>query len=216
MKNNIIYIIAVLTIISCTQSSNYEKNSTSKKVIEEKHIPSEKAISLNDSAVKLLMQITPFQDSSNSKLNKKALIYLNKAIKEDSIYQLAYSNKVDVLKNLGRYDEAIKTLNTATRLISGYAEAYSAQAFLYEKTGQLDSANLMYIKATNAYKKRINREPNNINHQINLAFLLLFTEGKTEALYEIEGIIEKTDNEQAIEFKAVIKSFDREQFITNY
>ena len=74
----------------------------------------------------------------------------------------------------------------------------------------------MYNFALNAYQKRISEEPENINHQINLAFLLLFIEGKTEALYEIDDIIEKTNDEQARDFKAVIKSFDRDQFIQNY
>jgi len=216
MKKIIICTIATAIFASCTQNIKKEDGLTLQSINEQKHIPNQTAISLNDSAVGLLMKTIPFQDSANTELNRKALKYLNKAIKVDSLYQLLYSNKVDVLKNLGRYEEAIKTLNNAARVISGYAEAYAVQAFLYEKMDKLDSANFMYSQALKANQKRIGEEPKNINHQINLAFLLLFTEGKTEALYEIEDIIEKTNDEQAIEFKAFIKSFNRDQFIVNY
>jgi tetratricopeptide (TPR) repeat protein len=216
MKKIIICTIATAIFASCNQNIKKEDGLTLQSINEQKHIPNQTAISLNDSAVGLLMKTIPFQDSANTELNRKALKYLNKAIKADSLYQLLYSNKVDVLKNLGRYEEAIKTLNNAARVISGYAEAYAVQAFLYEKMDKLDSANFMYSQALKANQRRIGEEPKNINHQINLAFLLLFTEGKTEALYEIEDIIEKTNDEQAIEFKAFIKSFNRDQFIVNY
>ena len=205
----------LLALASCTQNS---KTSTKKSTVDpiQEYIPDQKAVSLNDSAVNLLVRIVPFQDSLNADLNRKALKYLNQALEIDSLYELAYSNKVDVLKNLGKYQDAIKTLNDATSMIDNYAEAYSTQGFLYEKTGKADSADLMYNAALKAYQDRLSQKPDNINDRLNMAFLLIFTHNQAEALYEVEDIIEATGSQQAEDFKAVIKDFDRERFIQNF
>lgn len=215
--NKLIYFLIITSVLSsCTQNNKNEESTTVNRITKQKYIPKQEAVSLNDSAVSLLIQVVPFQDSVNAKLNRKALTYLNKALKVDSLYQLAYSNKVDVLRNIGRFEEAIKTLEQTSEIFDGYAEAYSARGFLYEKIGKRDSAYIMYNLALKAYQKRILEEPENINHQINVAFILLFTDGKTESLYEIEDIIQKTNDKQALDFRAVIKSFERDQFITDY
>jgi tetratricopeptide (TPR) repeat protein len=213
----LIYFLIILSIVgSCTQETKNEENTTLINKTQLKYIPNQEAVRLNDSAVSLLIQIDPFQDSINAKLNLKALTYLNKAIKVDSLYQLAYSNKIDVLKSIGRLEDAIRTLELASKIFYGYAESYSVRGFLYEKLGKKDSAIIMYDLALKSYQNRVLEDPENINHQINVAFILLFTDGQTEALNEIEGIIQKTSDKQAVDFRSVIKSFERDKFITNY
>jgi tetratricopeptide (TPR) repeat protein len=213
----LIYFLIILSIVgSCTQETKNEENTTLINKTQLKYIPNQEAVRLNDSAVSLLIQIDPFQDSINAKLNLKALTYLNKAIKVDSLYQLAYSNKIDVLKSIGRLEDAIRTLELASKIFYGYAESYSVRGFLYEKLGKKDSAVIMYDLALKSYQNRVLEDPENINHQINVAFILLFTDGQTEALNEIEGIIQKTSDKQAVDFRSVIKSFERDKFITNY
>ena len=205
----------LLTLASCTQSGKTTLEESAEDAIQE-YVPNQKAVSLNDSAVYLLSQTMMFQDSLNASLNKQALKFLNQAFEIDSMYELAYSNKVDVLKNLGRYQDAIKTLKYAVRVIDNYAEAYSTQGFLYEKIGKVDSADLMYNAALKVYQNRLSKSPDNIDERLNLAFLVIFTNNKTEALYEVEDIIEATGSQQANDFKSVIKNLDREQFIKNF
>ena len=148
-----------------------------------------------------------------------ALSLLNEAIKIDSTYYLAYANKANILSKLKKYEEAIETLDKAVKLRKNYAEGISMQGFLYEKMGMQEKANLKYKKAIKAYMARLNSDfktEDRVNVQIDIAFMLLFTEDKQTALQVIDTIISHNpENEMATFMKENIKIFNREEFINN-
>lgn len=215
-KTNNIILIA-FAILSCGESRiSDQENSIEYRLNAPDSLSRQQAVAYNDSAVNLIMEVVPFEDSKNNVLYNRALCFLDLAIDADSLYQLAYSNKVDVLRKLGRHKDAIKLLERLTEIFDEYAEAYASRGFLYEKIGKIDSASMMYSMALELYNKRIIEEPENINNRINLAFILLFTNSKKDALFEIQEVIEGTNSQEAADFKLVIESFDRSEFISEY
>ena len=80
-------------------------------------------------------------------------------------------------------------------------------------TEVLDSAQIMYNEAIRAYNERLKRR-DNINDEINRAFLLFFVKGQQAAFEEIDYIIEKyPNNNYAQNMKFVFENFNRKEFI---
>lgn len=173
------------------------------------------AIVLNNQAMEIFNQ-TIFKPlvESESKLNE-ALFLLDKAISIDSNYLLAYNNKVNVELKLGNYNAALKTLDKIYE-IDNNAETISLQGFIYEKTGQLDSANKKYIQAMKMYENQINQNPELVEPKVARAFMLIFTENENVALIEINNLLKQyPNNESAIMMEQTIRHFHRESFIND-
>lgn len=186
----------------------YSCSSEQKKVNPE-------AILLNNQAMEIFNQtiFKPLSESEN-KLNE-ALFLLNKAISLDSNYLLAYNNKVNVELKLGNYNAALKTLDKIYELDNN-AETISLQGFIYEKTGQLDSANKKYIQAMEMYENQINQNPELVELKAARAFMLIFTENEKVALIEINNLLKQyPNNESAIMMEQTIRHFHRESFIND-
>lgn len=74
-----------------------------------------------------------------------ALYYVNEAIKIDTNFYLGHYQKLMILSNLKRYDEALLTAKKISRLRN--FNNLSLEGMAYENLGQLDKAKELY-KAT--------------------------------------------------------------------
>jgi tetratricopeptide (TPR) repeat protein len=78
---------------------------------------------------------------------KKALGYLNNAIKLQPDYARAYNSRGLAYRNLGQHQRAIEDCNEAIRLKPDFAEAYSNRGSAYGKLGQYQLAIKDYNEA---------------------------------------------------------------------
>lgn len=179
------------------------------------------AKNLNNKAIEILSGVSGEPITSQDSLHlESALTLLNKAIKIDTQYYLAYANKATILSKLKRYNEAIETLERIVKIRPDYAEGIANQGFLFEKIGDNNKATEKYKGAIAAYIRRLNNPykiMKRVNVQVDIAFMLLFTESKETATQAIDTIIARNpDSKVAKYMKGTIMSFDRQEFIKNF
>ena len=188
-----------------------EKNSFSRN--QKKHNP--KAIELNNIAMESVKYIISPTNSKDTLILAKAIEILDQAIKIDSLYNLAFTNKAVVLKRLNKEKEALQVLRIITKRKPNYAEGFSMLGFTYEKLGNIDSANIQYKSAIIAYSYRI-KNTDNINDKINRAFIMSLID-REKGLCEINHLIKNLPEDKTIAFYKLqlFDEFDREEFIRN-
>jgi tetratricopeptide (TPR) repeat protein len=180
-----------------------------------------RAVNLSNKALELYSYVSGESITAQDSLNLElALDLLDKAIKLDTQYYLAYANKAMVLSKLKKYDEAIEILDRIIKIRPDYAEGIANQGFLYEKIGNIQKATEKYKDAIAAYLRRLNNPyiiKKRVNIQVDIAFMLLLTEGKETAMQVIDTIIAiNPDSKIAKYMKGTIMSFNREEFIKNF
>ena len=180
--------------------------------------PDSMALILNNKGVYLMGQALMTDDSVIKKvLYDSALIYLEDAIREDSQYVLAYTNKSQVLRKIGNLKASLEPLEMARTIDRDLAEVIMAQGFTLEKMGDMELAMQKYREALVAFEKRLHDRPNDIKVQLDIAFLYIFLEDQNKAVDEVENlIIEKPDMDDLKEFERYVKEFDRKKFIEGY
>lgn len=204
----LICLISLLCISSCT-NKQLEKGSVENKKYNKK------AIELNAVAVEILGQIIfPTNHTDTLKL-RNAIDILEKSITIDSLYYLAYANKAIALSRLGQNSKALNTLNKITKLKPDYAEGFSMQGFMFEKMGDIDSANSKYKEAIVAYDSRINKA-HKIEDKISKAFITSLI-NREKGLNEISDLIRNNPENNTIEMwkKELFDQFNRKEFIDN-
>jgi tetratricopeptide (TPR) repeat protein len=229
----ILKILIVITLIICASCSNHqnienqnEKDTQKEEIIDDlnrKNVDTsdktkaDKQLSDEDLVNKgsrLQMEAggEPISAQDTQKL-EDALFYYRRAMKLNDSNEAAQTNIVTVLCILGRYREALSDLERSTERKENFAEGYSYRGFIYENLNNLDSAQIMYNEAIRAYNERLKRR-DNINDEINRAFLLFFVKGQQAAFEEIDYIIEKyPNNNYAQNMKFVFENFNRKEFI---
>jgi len=81
------------------------------------------------------------------KQDKKALVYLKKAIQVDNKFDMAYCLLGMVYRELGLYAQAVKSLKKAIVLNSRYADAWAVLGAVFEAQGKLNKAKDALRKA---------------------------------------------------------------------
>lgn len=227
MRRIIIVQLAILLVVfSCKnktnnevqQESEKERDSITKELSFYADTNNRDIFVLNDKAVKLLeeSQRTYAQELNiKDSLLNEALKYLNLAITLDSNFYDAYLNKSAVLRELGKYQEAIAPLQELLRRKS-YPEGIFTLGLLYEKMGNEKLANEQYKKALEAYEKRLKTPLATVRDEINKEYVLLFLEGKEKSLKIINQRIKEAPNNRDLKAsKEIIEEFDREEFINS-
>ncbi len=204
---SIVFLCICLLLTSCKHGTE-----------EGKHIPNPTAIELNNRASQLI-----FQNNLNEDLIRvdsilyEALDYTEEAIRLDSMYYMAYSNKATILCKLHKFQEAIDALELVLKFKPYYAEGIQSQGFIYEKMNKPNLAREKYSQALRAYDHRINKGDNELASLSSKAFLLIFIENKDAAIEEIDNLIERfPNNQEVLLMKQTIANIDKEAFIANY
>lgn len=212
MNKQALFLI-VLIIASC--SDREKKSHQDASVIGYK--PDSTALKLSNEASRLIGDAGYTYDSLKTQLYDSAIIYLNQAIEIDSLYLLAYVNKAQALQRKGSLEEALQVLNDVEAIKPSFAEVIMGQAFILEKMGKMELADQKYRQALEAFKKRLEDDPESDKVQSDIAFLYIFLEDKNAALDEIRDLILKNpESEQLKMMEGLIKNFDRKKFIEQY
>jgi tetratricopeptide (TPR) repeat protein len=198
-----IYIISIClmlgTIISC--------HSQEKKDLKNDKI----AQALNDTAI-LLFQKYNYQEDSL----KKAIQLLEKAIKVDSTYAIAYSNKVSILCSLGDCQAALRTLEKLITFKKTNPTVFIIEGHILEKTGDIDKAIQKYKTADSLYDVQIESKTNVTQNKLGKAYLQLFLKGKEDATIAFNKIKKDVPSQDAELMTETIYDFDRDKFISEF
>ena len=174
---------------------------------------------LNDMAVKLMEQGLRYEKSSyvRDSLLNEALIYSNIAIEKKKDFYYAYLNKANILKGLGKYDAAIKTLKELLKVKEDYPEAIFIMGLIYEKTGNMEKAKQEYKSALKSYENYLKTPMATEQDKINKDLVLLFLERKENSLKRInEQIKENPDNSNLLIDKQIIEKFNRVEYFKDF
>ena len=174
---------------------------------------------LNDMSVKLMEQSLHYKKDSyvRDSLLNEALSYSNAAIEKKEDFYYAYLNKANILKSLGEYDAAIKTLEELLKVKEDYPEAIFVMGLIYEKTGNIDKAKQKYSSALKAYDDYLKTPMATEQDKTNKDLVLLFIEGKEKALTRIkEEIKEDPENSNLLINKQIIEQFDRVEYFKDF
>ena len=203
---NILYCIIFLIIYSCKADVKNDDSITSQEV-------KKKATELNNDAVELIKNF-------NSVSNKDSLIFvslsmLEEAIKLDSNNQPSHLNKVNVLVKLKKYNEAIKWIDTIEARFPSNDEIVIFQGLIFEKIGNIDSANIVYNQVKKVFMDRLSIKPNNIAYQLKIIELNYYiTNDKNVTLNKLNELLSKLpQNKEILKMIELMKVFNKKEAI---
>ncbi len=129
------------------------------------------AINIHDNA----LELAQIKHPHDPRVTQKSIKEIDKAIK---IYPWNYSfymNKAQLQMKIKDYEEALISARKGTEKNNQYAEGLEFQGLIYEYLGQPDSANILYSKAIDKYKIRLNNNPDNqfTNREIALLYAII-------------------------------------------
>jgi tetratricopeptide (TPR) repeat protein len=174
---------------------------------------------LNDMSVELMEKSLRYEKGSyvRDSLLNEALSYANAAIEIKEDFYYAYLNKANILKSLGKYDAALKTLEELLKVKEDYPEAIFIMGLIYEKTGNMNKAKQKYESALKAYEDYLKTPMATEQDKTNKDLVLLFIEGKEKALRRInEQIKENPENINLLINKQIIEQFNREEYFMDF
>lgn len=125
-----------------------------------------KTISAPGSAQQLFNNAFALCSSGKCTDPKKAIEYLNEAIKSIPDYAQAYNNRGNAYGDLGEYQKAITDYNEAIRIKPDYAQAFNNRGNTYDKLGA-------YERAIEDLNEAIRIKPDYANALNNKAFIYL-------------------------------------------
>jgi len=211
MKNILILMLLLLTIISCHKQD--------KNVLATAHITDSIALKLNRDAIRHMHKISAVNnDSINNLIYDSSLTLLNHAIEIDSLFLTAYINKAQVLQRKKLYNEALEVLSKVQKIRPEMAEIIMGQGFILEKIGKPQLAEEKYKQSLRSYEKRLESDgTNEVNTKSDIAFLYIFLEDKNKAINEIQNLILENPSNEVLKGKEeIIRNFDRAKFIKEY
>lgn len=145
-------------------------------------IPSKDCIKLNNQGAEYLMNY-PIEGETG--LNK-AINFFEQAIKCDSTYVNAYMNLENALDHQRSYDDELKISNKLLIITNNDPSILVTRGMLFEKMNNLDSAKNAYYLAKIGYEKKYNKHPENVNLIKEIILLKALTDGKEEAIKQLD------------------------------
>ena len=182
-------------------------NAQNKKI--EKPTYKAEAVKLNNLAMDIYSRNLENKDSIRTSIN-----LLSRAIKINSTYYLAYSNKADLLCDLGNYSQADSLLDTILTINPHLVTVKTLKAFILEKSGHLPEATILYNKVLTDYTQKLKTDSTNVSLMLNRAFIYFFTDGYEKGIKEYNVISSRyPDNKQVMNMKESFISFERKKYI---
>jgi tetratricopeptide (TPR) repeat protein len=219
MKKKLFYIILMLSVIACRNiESPEDKNISGSKAGVNKqkqdfHPPAEQA-RFSPEALKLNEKAALLVNDGNELSYLEAIKLLDKAIRIDSTYHMAYANKASVLAKLGMHIEAIHLYKyLVDSIYPDYLEIYPMIAMLYEKIGEDSIAKEYYKMAIHKYSERI-IDKKEIFDMINKAHLVYILNNQ-KGLNEIDSLINvyPTNDELLMYKEYMFIGYDHEKYL---
>ncbi len=171
-----------------------------------------RAIKLNNQAIDQYMGIA-FDKLDTTKV-LQIIDLFDKAIKLDTTYYLAYGNKAEFLARIGRYDDAIKTLDQVINIYPKYKEGITMIGLLFDKLKQNKRAKEYYKKALSVYNAKIDQYPDSVSLSINKIFIQFLMGNDSLATNSLDKLsVKYPKNENIKLFKEIYGNFDKKTFI---
>ena len=198
-------------IVSCLLISLSVTNSCTSNHSNRMNIPAKECIKLNNDGVQYL---TNYPMNGKKELDK-AIDLFKQAITCDSTYTTAYIGLASAYDHKNSYGEEMITLNKLLKLVDNDPPILMWKGELFERMNHADSAKNMYYLAKMGYKKRLQKHPDNISSIEQLILLKALTDGKDEAIKELD---EQIKNHPELSSKlsgqyVFYQYFDRHAFV---
>jgi len=193
MRKYIFYISILIGVIACKNTDTPESHNimgkeggVKKEISNPEH--NNKQAKFSAELIKLNEQATLLINKRNETSYQEAIKLLDKAIRLDTTYYMAYSNKAVILTRLGKYNEAINIYrHLVTNIKPDYPEAFTMLGMLYDKIGGKSTAKEYYKKAVQKYSDRISKKED-VMDMVNRAHLNYILD-KEKGLNEIDSLI---------------------------
>ncbi len=176
-------------------------------------IPPKECIKLNNDGVKHLMN---YSMDEKDELNK-AVDLFKQAINCDSTYLTAYENLSNAYNQGNNNSEEMIILNKILILTKNAPTTLVSKGVLFEKMNHLDSAKEIYILAKQGFEKRLKKHPDNIGLIEGMILLKAITDGKDEAIKEVDQQIKlhpELSSKLSFEYE-IYEHFERHAYIYN-
>ncbi len=210
-------LLVVLTLISCNQKSFDFSNTDAENIlaITQKDLEKASAQRLVTYTSQILVEYDPNTEIEVEVL-EKCLEIIDVAIRKNRYNDFAYGNKLKALFKLGRYEDAITTINQMIQYCGDFPELYMNKGAIYEVHGVVDSAAQSYGKAIDLYNEEISRNKEDINLLGAKTFAILLADGQDTALLYIDNLIKQYPEEQYLfNVKSLIIENNREVFLSS-
>ncbi len=221
MRKYIFYISILISGIACKNNDSPEVHNIMGKdggITKELYHHKQSNMQANFSAkvIKLNEQATLLINKRNETSYHEAIKLLDEAIRIDTTYFMAYSNKAVVLTRLGKYHEAINIYKYLTTNIKpDYPEAFTMLGMLYDKIGKNSLAKEYYKKAIQKYSDRI-RKKEDVMDLVNKAHLNYILD-RQNGLKEIDSLIKvyPKNNELPMYKEYMFLGYDHQKALDN-
>ncbi|MCI0707400.1 MAG: tetratricopeptide repeat protein [Ignavibacteriae bacterium] len=200
MRNKIIlYGICLLSFVSCSLSQTDRR---------------QKAVELNNEALQLY-----HESQGDPNVVPRVIELYDRSIRTDSTNFMPYLNKVGLLLELNRTEDAIETLDRLHEAVPDFIGTLSKKGFILEKMGQREQAEKLYWQDIAKCDSVIGSASDSVKVRVKnwRAFLTLFIKGKKRGLEEYEKIAsEYPENDFVISQREIFYDFDRERYIKEF
>jgi len=145
-----------------------------------------KSVELNNQAIKMMQQGMMSDGREKEEYYSKALNLFDKAIEIDSSLINSYDNKINILVDLSRYNEAIEVLDLKLIRQPDLAEGYFLLGLLFEAISDTVNGYKFYNKSIDLFEERISQGKMVEVNEINLAgsYIMINEEEKGNKLLE--------------------------------
>ena len=144
------------------------------------HVPSKSCILLNNKGVEYLQSFPENEDELN-----KAVTLLKQATQCDSTYAIAYINLTNAYDRKHSYVEEMKAYNKLLMLTDNSPSMLMEKGMLFERMDNIDSAKACYYLTKLGDEKKLVKHPDDISSIEGLILIKALTDGKDEAVKEL-------------------------------
>lgn len=148
----IILLNILLVVVSCNQVSS-DSSEQLNNVITEDHQPNPKAKEYNDQALEFLLS-----NDMNILRVDSAIALLDKATELDSLYFLAYSNKIHFLMTKRDFPRLLQTNAELIKLRPEQPSWLIQRGLILELSGDIEKAKTIYTKGIKEYESSLNSD----------------------------------------------------------
>ena len=199
----VIYILTILTFISCGQTENKK----------EKNLVDERAKELNNRGIELTM-------TYNNDSILKAIDYFNQATELQPDFYLAHWNKFVYQNQLGQITEAFETLKKLETIRPNNPDLKATAGVFIELSGDSLTARQKFLKADQIYTSILDTLTNETDPQkmtlMNKAVNLKFLGREDEGNKILEDIKAETKDENLKEMFETFIRMTRKELIDNF